>query len=86
LQFLNGTENNIIAKWMIDSVAESLPADLIHPCPYFGRLRMINITLDVTNIAMQFLKGSYITSVRLFDKKDENIVTFNLKTEFVTRL
>jgi hypothetical protein len=39
-KFLNETENNVVAKWVVNSLSESIPVDLIHPCPYFGHLRI----------------------------------------------
>jgi hypothetical protein len=83
---LNGTDFNPAAKWLIDSISDSLPAGFLHPCPYFGEFKMLNVTLKVTPTAMQFLKGSYNTTVRFFDKKDDNIITMKLKTDFMSRI
>jgi hypothetical protein len=79
---LNGTDNNPVAKWLIDMLSDALPVGLLHPCPYFGEFKMENVTLRTTLTALQFLKGTYTTIVRLFDKQDENIATLKAKSDF----
>lgn len=32
--FLNGTADNVILKWILGLIKDSLPQGLIHPCPY----------------------------------------------------
>jgi hypothetical protein len=76
--FLNGTDKNPIAKWFLDMVSDSVPKGFYHPCPYFGELRAYNVTLKITNLFSQFPKGSYKTTIRTFDKIDENMITFKL--------
>jgi hypothetical protein len=82
-KFLNGTDNNLIAKWLIDSASSSLPAGIIHHCPYFGEFKMLNVTLESTSMTLQFLKGSYTTIIRMFDKLDDNIATWHFKNDFM---
>ena len=74
--FLNGTDNNLVAKWLIDSIKNTLPEGFVHPCPYFGHFKVFNVSLGITTVSPQFLKGRYKTSLRVFDDNDENIVTF----------
>ena len=74
--FFNGTDNNLVAKWMLDSIKDTLPEGFIHPCPYFGTFKALNVSLASNTFMSQFLKGRYKSSLRLFDDKDENIVTY----------
>jgi hypothetical protein len=79
---LNGTENSPVAKWITDGTSDAFPAGFLHPCPYFGDFKLMNVTLKATNVVPQFLRGSYITTSRYFDREDDNILTVDLKTEF----
>lgn len=81
-KFLNGSDTNLIAKFMIDVAAASLPKDIFHPCPYVGSFKVSNVSFVKTAIASQFLKGRYKAIVRLFDEIDSNIVKFHLGIEF----
>lgn len=72
--FLNGTDQNVLAKWIIDSIAETLPFGLLHPCPYFGEIRIFNLSV-INDLVAQFLKGHYRVKLRLFDDEDDNILT-----------
>jgi hypothetical protein len=77
--FLNGTDNNNpIARWFVDMITDSVPRGFYHPCPYSGELKAYNVTLKFTNLISQFPKGSYKTTVRAFNKLDDNIITMKL--------
>jgi hypothetical protein len=82
-RFLNGTENNPVADWFLDIVSDTLPEGFLHPCPYFGEFKMMNLTIKITPLAAQFLKGSYDTTARLFDKRDDNIITLKVKNDLL---
>jgi hypothetical protein len=69
-KFFNGTGNNLIAKWIIDAVSDSLPEGLLHPCPFNGAFKSHNITFQPTEVILQFLKGSY-----------RNIITFKFNLD-----
>jgi Protein of unknown function (DUF1091) len=76
--FFNGTENNPVSKFFFYTIKDSLPKDIIHPCPLIGELKGYNMTLNSLPQALQLLMGSYRAVVRFYDEKDENIVTMNL--------
>jgi Protein of unknown function (DUF1091) len=78
---LNGTDSNPIAKLIFDGVAEKLPKGFLHPCPYVGQITANNVSIKITNVLYQFLRGRYKTFIRAFDEKDENIITFKLEAD-----
>jgi Protein of unknown function (DUF1091) len=80
-QFLNGTDSNPIAKWMIDAVSDFVPTGFFHPCPYVGQVKCSNVSVASLRLFSQFLRGRYKMFVRAFDEKDENIITFKLGIE-----
>jgi Protein of unknown function (DUF1091) len=80
-KFLNGTNNNPIAKWMIDAVSDSVPKGLFHPCPYVGQVKAFNVSFSTGGFASQFLQGRYKIVIRAFDEKDEEIITFKVGLE-----
>lgn len=72
--FLNGTDQSVAVKWMMNSITKKLGNDLIHPCPYFGEFKITNLTV-VNAQSAQFLLGRYRVTIRIFDDLDENILT-----------
>ena len=74
--FLNGTDKNLVATWIVDSIKDTVPKGVLHPCPYYGHLQATNVSLAPGTFMSQFLKGRYKTIIRLFDDEDENILTF----------
>jgi hypothetical protein len=78
---MNGTDNNPIMKWIVDSISEKLPKDFIHPCPYVGRLAAYNVSLSFTGFTTQFLQGRYKIFGRFYDEKDVNIISLKAGTE-----
>jgi hypothetical protein len=59
----------------MDIVKKSLPEGFIHPCPYVGELKASNVSFEAVPEMVSFLNGRYRIHARLFDRKDENLVT-----------
>ncbi|CRK94400.1 CLUMA_CG007907, isoform A [Clunio marinus] len=79
--FLNGTDENALTKWMIRNVSETkVGKRIVHPCPYFGSIRIANMTVENV-MSAQFLKGQYKMLFRMFDEKDNDIITTIHETE-----
>lgn len=78
---MNGTDNNLIAKWILDAISETIPRGLFHPCPYFGEFVAYNVSLAVNAQMSQFLKGRYKAHSRFYDDKDDNIFSWTLGLE-----
>jgi hypothetical protein len=75
-EFLGGSTSNIATRWWFDFVTSSLPANLLHPCPYYGLTEFKNIYFDPTKVMIsQFFMGTYVANVRMFDEYDENVFT-----------
>jgi Protein of unknown function (DUF1091) len=80
-QFLNGTQSNVLLKWIIDSMTHSLPNNFFHPCPYVGRVVAYNASILTNTISSQFLKGRYKIFYRAFDEFDDNIISLKTETD-----
>jgi hypothetical protein len=80
-EFLNGTDNNPLMIWTMEAVADSFPKGLIHSCPYVGQVQAYNVSFALNGFTTQFLRGRYKGITRLFDEKDDNIITFKIGTE-----
>jgi Protein of unknown function (DUF1091) len=74
-EFTNGSSKNIAVRWFLGMFQKSLPVGFLHPCPYFGEIRFSNCTIGDFIEAPQFLTGLYKCTTRIFDRKDENILT-----------
>lgn len=81
--FLNGTADNVLAKWFMAAISRTFPAEYLHPCPYFGYYVLRNITVEVPKVALQFLAGNYRTTALFFDNQDEMIFKLITKAEFI---
>lgn len=79
--FLNGSEGNAPLKWLLDLHRDTLPNDFIHPCPYFGIFAADNITIIPHSWMPQFFSGEYKSSLRIYDRVDDNIFTFLSETD-----
>jgi hypothetical protein len=78
---MNGTDSNLVLKWILDLIKESVPKNIIHPCPYYGEFVAYNVSLGINAQLLQFLSGRYRSIGRFFDDQDENIFTFVLGVE-----
>jgi hypothetical protein len=80
-KYLNGTEEaNSVVKWLLDMLTREV-AIPIHPCPYSGIFAINNLTLAPGHRALQFPKGSYMTTGKYYDDVDENIATGTIVLE-----
>lgn len=70
---LNGTANNYVVNTLINIFKDSMPPNILHSCPYFGRVEMENVSIDTTKIPSVFPSGSYRNRVLFFDDIDSNI-------------
>lgn len=80
-KLLNGTVNNPLGKWMIDTFSPSVPKGFFHSCPYVGLVQAMNVSISSIPVLKQFLIGLYKIIVQSFDEEDENIITFKLEAE-----
>ena len=71
---LNGTSSNPVVKTVIDVLKESIPAS-VHPCPYFGKLGMYNVTLDSTKFPSILPSGTYRSRIIYYDDTDPKMMT-----------
>lgn len=74
-EFLNGTDGNIVLKWLLDLYRTSLPPGILHPCPYYGDFTAYNLSLNPNFLQSKFLVGTYQANVRFFDDRDNNVMT-----------
>jgi Protein of unknown function (DUF1091) len=81
--FLNGTDSNIVGNWLIKTMSRTLPAGLLHPCPYSGPFRAFNVSPDVSPEMTAFLAGYYRMESKIFNNLDKNIVTFHMDSELL---
>lgn len=77
---LNGTSNNYGIITFINIFKDSLPPNVIHPCPYNGRIKMENVTIDTSKIPSVFPSGSYRNRIIMFDVTDRNIFSVTIFT------
>lgn len=80
-KFLNGTDKNPITKFIIDTVSKTAAKDFFHPCPYFGPVKLINVSFFDNSMSSQFLQRRHKILIRAFDNKDDNIITMKIETE-----
>lgn len=78
---LNSTENNVMTKWLIGLFEDSLPKNLIHPCPYFGYYQISNVTLNANKSISIFPFGIYRGTTINYDNQDDNIMTIVYELE-----
>jgi hypothetical protein len=73
----------LAAQFLVNLVKRTLPEGFVHPCPYQGELKGNNISLDVVPEMVSFYNGIYRVYARMYDKKDENIITSLMDFELV---
>jgi Protein of unknown function (DUF1091) len=82
-EFLNGNNNNLVAKFIIDVFSKALPAGFVHKCPYQGNFTATNVTFENLPEFSSFLEGRYRAINRIFNSDDDNIMSskfeFDLK-------
>lgn len=72
---MNGTEPNIVARFIYDVIVDSVPKGFFHPCPYIGEFVAYNVTLTEVPVFKQFLLGPYRFRMTVSDDFDDNILT-----------
>jgi Protein of unknown function (DUF1091) len=80
--YLNGTDKNPIAKWIVGIFKDSVPNNYVHPCPYFGYYNFSNVTFDFNSLISSFLTGTYRATTRNYDDEDDNIFTVIYELEY----
>ncbi|CRK94397.1 CLUMA_CG007904, isoform A [Clunio marinus] len=78
--FLNETDKNALSKWLFASIFKTIGKRNLHPCPYSGPIRIVNMTVE-NEMSAQFLKGQYKILFTMFDEIDDNIITIIHETE-----
>lgn len=73
-EFLSGNGVNVFFKWLIELFKTSLPKGMFHPCPYL-ELSAYNVSLDENVLVSNNLKGVYLSNLRFYDSKDDNMFT-----------
>lgn len=73
---LNGTSSHPIMTWLIDMLFSGDLREIIHPCPYFGKFRALNMTLNKFKYSIQFPNGEYSAITRFYSDQDKNMFTF----------
>jgi hypothetical protein len=68
---------------MFDSVISALPKDFVHTFPYNGELKFYNVTIADVPQVTQFLHGTYRSIMRIFDGKDDNILTIKHEADIL---
>lgn len=83
-QYLNGTDGvNPILKWAVNMVERSFPKEFLHPCPYIGMHKILNLTIVPLQQVIQFPKGYYKSILRFFDEIDDRIAVATLGIELL---
>ncbi|CAO1332432.1 unnamed protein product [Diamesa hyperborea] len=60
--------SNVFFSMIVDLVKDSAPS-LIHSCPYYGRIDVYNLTINVNNFLSVFSQGDYRVTVAFLDNK-----------------
>jgi hypothetical protein len=79
--FLNGTESNVLFKWILGMMRSTLPINAVHACPHIGVLAAFSLTIDQSTLLSPFSRGRYRAVTRVFDELDQNIVTTHIDLE-----
>jgi hypothetical protein len=72
--FLNGTHDNVAAKWLFGQFVKSLPKGTFHACPY-KTIKFCNMTADIGSLMSTFPLGIYKSIARFYDDLDDNMFT-----------
>jgi Protein of unknown function (DUF1091) len=77
--FLNGSDKNLVAKFIVSIISKAVPPGFIHPCPYVGPFTAKNVSFEKISELSSFLGGRYRAINRIYDHKDDNIFTGNFE-------
>ena len=65
--------SNVFFSMIVDLVKDSVP-NLIHSCPYVGRIDVFNLTLNVNNFLSVFSQGDYRVTVSFYDTNTDSTI------------
>jgi len=74
---VNGTVSNPLLQMLKNMAGPSLDP-IFKPCPYFGEVKVMNITADLKELSYIYSEGTYKTILRFYDNLDENLLTLVL--------
>lgn len=81
-RFLNGSDQNLVAKMILGLFRSSLDPNFIHSCPYSGYINLPNITANLkAPFISQFIYGTYRAITRGYNEDDDNIITIFYEVE-----
>jgi len=75
--FLNGTVTNPFLKVLKKMCGPALEP-ILKPCPYFGEMKLMNISVDLKDFYYIFPEGTYKNIIRIHDDLDDNILTLTV--------
>jgi len=73
--FVNGSLTNPLIS-VLKKIGGKALEPVMKPCPYFGEVKVMNLTLDMNDFYYVFPEGTYKTKIKLHDDRDDNIFTF----------
>jgi len=79
-KFLNGTSNNIVMDLFIKITGETA-GNLFHACPYYGEIKITNMTANSGQFFSLYSEGYYRTFLKFYDDVDDNLFTLNLYSD-----
>lgn len=77
---LNGTNSNPFGKWVISLLDGFVAKKHLHACPYIRETILVN-PVAANQIISSLLQGTYKVTARMFNKKDSNIITLQMKAQ-----
>jgi len=75
--FVNGTVTNPFLQVMKKMCGPALEP-ILKPCPFYGELKVMNITVDLRDFYYIFPEGTYKNIIKFHDDLDDNIITFTV--------
>jgi len=76
--FVNGSASNPLLQ-LLKRTNENLEP-IMRPCPYFGELKLLNITADIKELHYIYPEGTYKSIIKFYDNLDDNIYTLTIFT------
>jgi len=74
--FVNGSATNPLLQILKRTTANLEP--IMRPCPYFGELKLMNITSDLKELHYIYSEGTYRSRIKFYDNLDDNIYTLTV--------
>jgi len=76
--FVNGSLTNPLLQ-MLKRTTKNLD-EILKPCPYYGDLKVMNITADIKELHYIWPEGTYRSRIKFYDNLDGNIYTLTIFT------